>query len=179
MNSKALTVIGHKLCPYVQRVVIVLKENNIHYHREDIDLDNKPHWLETISPTGQVPVLQVEASTWLFESEAIAEYLDETSEGTLLPSEPLLRAQHRAWIRHADTIMDIVAHIIYRDQDLAHLTQSMLDITERLTIVNTWFLPQPYLAGKQFGSIDIVYAILFRYFPVLDLIATRKLSDGL
>ena len=37
-----LTLISHKLCPYVQRAVIVLEELNIDYQRVDIDLDSPP-----------------------------------------------------------------------------------------------------------------------------------------
>ena len=35
-----LTLISHKLCPYVQRAVIALEELGVEYKRIDIDLDN-------------------------------------------------------------------------------------------------------------------------------------------
>ena len=37
-----LRLISHKLCPYVQRAVIVANEKDIPFHRVDIDLANKP-----------------------------------------------------------------------------------------------------------------------------------------
>ncbi len=57
--TEKLKLISHKLCPYVQRAVISLKEKGVPFERIDIDLDNKPDWFLKISPLGKVPVLQV------------------------------------------------------------------------------------------------------------------------
>ena len=54
-----LTLISHKLCPYVQRAVIALTEKGVPFERIDIDLANKPDWFLKISPLGKVPVLRV------------------------------------------------------------------------------------------------------------------------
>jgi len=37
-----LTLVSHKLCPYVQRAVISLTEKNVPFERIDVDLSNKP-----------------------------------------------------------------------------------------------------------------------------------------
>ncbi len=57
--TAALKLISHKLCPYVQRAVIALKEKGVPFERIDIDLANKPDWFLKISPLGKVPVLLV------------------------------------------------------------------------------------------------------------------------
>ena len=57
-----LTLISHKLCPYVQRAVIALTEKGVPFERIDIDLANKPDWFLKISPLGKVPVLLVETA---------------------------------------------------------------------------------------------------------------------
>ena len=57
--SQKLTLISHKLCPYVQRAVIALTEKGVPFERIDIDLANKPDWFLKISPLGKVPVLVV------------------------------------------------------------------------------------------------------------------------
>ena len=70
-----LTLISHKLCPYVQRAVIALNEKGVPFERIDIDLGNKPDWFLKISPLGKVPVLRVasaEGEVALFESNVIA-----------------------------------------------------------------------------------------------------------
>ena len=97
-----LKLISHKLCPYVQRAVIALKEKGVAFERVDIDLANKPDWFLKVSPLGKVPVLTVasdKGEVALFESNVICEYIEETQGGAKLhPQDPLQRAQHRAWM---------------------------------------------------------------------------------
>ena len=104
-----LTLISHKLCPYVQRAVIALTEKGVPFERIDIDLANKPDWFLKISPLGKVPVLLVETKDGeaaLFESNVICEYIEETQAGAKLhPQDPLQRAQHRAWMEFGSTIL--------------------------------------------------------------------------
>ncbi|MGQ3239965.1 glutathione S-transferase family protein, partial [Shinella sp.] len=63
-------------------------EKGIDFERIDIDLDNKPAWLGDISPGLQVPVFWAGRDEWLFESGVIARYLDQVTEGGLMPSDP-------------------------------------------------------------------------------------------
>jgi glutathione S-transferase len=97
MTAK-LKLISHKLCPYVQRAVIALTEKGVPFERIDIDLANKPDWFLSISPLGKTPVLVVDGDHAIFESAVILEYLEETEAKPLHPSDPLRRAEHRAWI---------------------------------------------------------------------------------
>jgi glutathione S-transferase len=62
-----------------------------------INLREKPDWFLEISPHGKVPVLKVD-DVALFESNAIAEFLDEMFEPRLHPADPIKRAQNRAWM---------------------------------------------------------------------------------
>jgi glutathione S-transferase len=75
--STKLTLISHKLCPYVQRVAIALAEKSLPFTRVDIDLAAKPDWFLAISPLGKTPVLKV-GDTAIFESAVILEYLEDT-----------------------------------------------------------------------------------------------------
>ena len=69
-----------------------------------INLRNKPDWFLKISPHGKVPVLKVD-DVALFESNAIAEYLDEIFEPRLHPADPIKRAQNRAWTDFLSTFV--------------------------------------------------------------------------
>lgn len=95
-------LISHDTCPFVQRSVITLEVKGVPYERTFIDLANKPDWFLEISPMGKVPVLVVRPDgesaeeTVLFESAVISEYLDEVTEGSMLPADPLTKAKHRA-----------------------------------------------------------------------------------
>lgn len=179
MQSEPYKIVGHRLCPYVQRVVIVMIEKGIDFERIDIDLDNKPAWLGDISPGLQVPVFWAGRDEWLFESGVIARYLDEVTEGGLMPSDPWARARHEAWMAYADGMLNIVAHIIYRDVDANAFATSLRELEERLRIVDERFQPQKYFAGDAFGLVDGVFATLFRYFSVFDRVSETKLSEAL
>ncbi|MEM9631807.1 MAG: glutathione S-transferase family protein [Pseudomonadota bacterium] len=179
MFEQPLKVIGHRLCPYVQRITIPMLENGIAFEQIEIDLDHKPSWLKDISPSRQVPVVQVGADEWLFESGVIARYLDRTTGTKLLPVDPLSQARHEAWMSFADGMLNIVARIIYRDADAEEVLASMTELADRLDIVSIQFPPDDYFAGEQFGLVDVVFATLFRFFPVLDQVSTVKLKPGM
>lgn len=92
-------LVSFKTCPYVQRSVITLKRKNAPYTIDYIDLRNPPAWFQEKSPLGKVPIVELENGTVLFESAVINEYVDEVTEGQLMPEDPVLRAQTRAWIQ--------------------------------------------------------------------------------
>jgi glutathione S-transferase len=77
MTNSRLTLISHPLCPFVQRVAIVLREKHIPFEQIQIDLKDKPDWFVAISPAGKVPLLKVQCdpdqTVVLFESMAICE----------------------------------------------------------------------------------------------------------
>src|ERR1700722_4336206 len=103
-----LTLISHKLCPYVQRAVIALTEKDVAFERVDIDLPTKPDWFLKVSPLGRTPVLQLGDSAF-FESAVILEYLEETERKPLHPADPLRRAEHRGWIDFGSAVLNDIA----------------------------------------------------------------------
>ena len=76
--------------------MIVLRAKDIAFEVTYIDLREKPEWFLEISPHGKVPVLNVDGRP-LFESNAIAEYLDEVVAPRLHPEDAIKRARNRAW----------------------------------------------------------------------------------
>jgi glutathionyl-hydroquinone reductase len=72
-------LISSVTCPWVQRSVILLRVKKVDFDVTYINLREKPDWFLKLSPHGKVPVLQV-GDEVLFESNAIAEFLDETFE---------------------------------------------------------------------------------------------------
>jgi glutathione S-transferase len=165
-----LRLISHKLCPFVQRAVIVASEKQIEFERVDIDLANKPGWFLAISPTGKVPVLVVIEADGihhvLFESAVIAEYLDEMSGDPLLPAKPLDRARERAWVEFASaTIADIGK--LYSAAGEAAFEEARDAVAARLAQLDTE-IAGPFFAGARFGLVDAAFAPAFRYLDVFD-----------
>lgn len=98
-----LELVSHKLCPYVHRAAITLREKGIAFERREIDLKNKPEWFLKLSPYGKVPLLLADGVA-LFESTAICEFIDETHPPALLPVDPFARARQRAWAEGASEL---------------------------------------------------------------------------
>ena len=92
-----MKIVSFKTCPFVQRVTALLEAKHVPYDIEYIDLSKKPAWFLEASPNGQVPILITDADQVLFESDAIAEYLDETTGTPISAHDPVKKAQDRAW----------------------------------------------------------------------------------
>ncbi|MFY0682170.1 MAG: glutathione S-transferase family protein [Thalassovita sp.] len=158
-------LISHHLCPYVQRAVIVLSEKRIEHERTYIDLANKPEWFKPISPLGRVPLLQTNDAV-LFESQVIAEYLDEVTPGSLHPTDPLKKARHRSWIEFGSETLAAIGGF-YLAKDDAAFEQKRQALRAKFERINSE-IQGPYFAGDDFHLIDGVWATIFRYFDVFD-----------
>src|SRR5262249_17513816 len=106
-------LISFALCPFVHRATTMLREKGVEFDIEYIDLRNKPEWFLALSPLGKVPGLVVEGGTALFESAAINEFLDETEPPRLLPTDPVERARHRAWIEIANDLFSTQYKLVH------------------------------------------------------------------
>ena len=110
-------LVSFKTCPWVQRAAIVLREKNTPFEFRHIEPDNRPDWFLAISPHKKVPVLRVDDTVSLFESNAINEYLDETIAPRLHPDDPVLRAINRAWTDFLPTFADMVTGQAYSEDE--------------------------------------------------------------
>jgi len=163
-----LTLISHRLCPYVQRAVIALTEKTVPFERIDVDLADKPAWFRALSPLGKTPVLKV-GETAIFESAVILEYLEETQPMPLHPSDPLVRAEHRSWIEFASaTLNDIWG--FYTAPDQAALAAKTKAIAGKFVVLERRLGQGPYFAGSKFSLVDAAFGPVFRYFDVFDRI---------
>ena len=106
-----------KTCPWVQRAAIVLQAKQVPYDITYIDRDNRPAWFLAVSPHAKVPVLQIDGKEALFESNAIAEYLEETAEPPLHPQDAIARARNRAWTDYVPTFASAISNAMYSDSE--------------------------------------------------------------
>ena len=170
MTAK-LTLISHKLCPYVQRAVIALNEKDVPFERVDIDLANKPDWFLKLSPLGKVPVLLVregDGEVGLFESNVICEYIEDTQGGAKLhPRDALQRAQHRAWMEFGSTILGELWGL-ETTGDAAVFEAKRVAVAAKFARVEEALASGPFFAGEKFSLVDAVFAPIFRYFDVFD-----------
>ena len=162
-----LTLVSHKLCPYVQRAAIALIEKGVPFTRIDVDLSNKPDWFKAASPLGKTPVLQV-GDVAIFESAVILEYLEETQPNPLHPSDPLARAEHRAWIEFGSAILNDIWDLYMAGNEAAFNAKTAA-LKSKFTRVESR-LKGPWFNGERFTLVDAVFGPVFRYFDAFDRI---------
>ncbi|WP_420549627.1 glutathione S-transferase family protein [Curvivirga sp.] len=167
-NNHDFHIIGHRLCPYVQQVVIILKELQIPYERTDIILSEKPDWFLKLSPLQQVPVLVINDEIILFESKVILEFLNDLTKNTLHPASTIDRAIHRSWSEIGSKILTIIAHIIYHDQSKSSFEISAQKIRNLLTLIGKE-CPEYLIRQKSaLYMIDVIFSTIFRYLNVFN-----------
>lgn len=154
--SHTLELISFKLCPFVQRAVIVLKQKQVDFDITYIDLNNPPEWFKAISPLGQVPVLKV-GDDVLFESSVIQEYVDEITPPSLQPSDSLLKAKNRAWISFGSDIL-FAMHALITTKDEAVFEEKQALIQQKLSQLEAQHSGGSYFNGEEFNMIDAAYA---------------------
>ena len=168
-------LVSHALCPYVQRVAIVLAEKGVAFERRVVDLAAKPAWFLAMSPLGKTPVLVVDGRA-LFESAAICEYLDDIAPPRLHPADPLERAQHRAWMEFGSELLNGIA-ALYNAPTEAALRERSDALRARFARVEAELGAGPYFAGPRFRMVDAVFAPVFRYFEVIERLDVDVLGD--
>ncbi len=160
-------LVSFKTCPWVQRAAIVLREKNVAFEFRHIDPDNRPDWFLAISPHKKVPVLRIDEKVSLFESNAIAEYLDETIAPRLHPEDPILRAFNRAWTDYVPTFASSVTATGYADDEASYKasTDKIPVVFERLERALEKQGAGPFFNGANYSLVDAAYApFLQRYF---------------
>jgi glutathione S-transferase len=160
-------LVSFKTCPWVQRAAIVLREKNIPFEFRHIEPDNRPDWFLAISPHKKVPVLRIDDTVSLFESNAIAEYLDETIAPRLHPDDPVLRAINRAWTDYVPTFASAVTATGYAADEAAYQAAAE-KIPAAFSQLERALEKQgsgPFFNGAKYSLVDAAYApFLQRYF---------------
>jgi glutathione S-transferase len=158
-------------CPWVQRAAIVLQEKKVPYEANYIDPDNRPAWFLAVSPHSKVPVLQIDGKHSLFESNAIAEYLEETAAPRLHPEDPLQRARNRAWTDYVTTFASAVTNALYADSEddfnakCAKIPAVFTKLEEALALREN---AGPYFNGPKLSLVDAAYAPFLQRYTFMD-----------
>ena len=170
MASKFM-LCSFKTCPWVQRAAIVLQAKQVPYDITYIDRDNRPAWFLAVSPHSKVPVLQIDGKEALFESNAIAEYLEETAQPPLHPQDPIARARNRAWTDYVPTFASAISKTMYSDseEEFATLAAKLADPFKKLEeALAKRGNDGPYFNGPKFSLVDAAYAPFLQRYTFMD-----------
>ncbi len=163
-------LVSFETCPWVQRAAIVLREKNVPFEFRHIEADNRPDWFLAISPHKKVPVLRIDDKVSLFESNAIAEYLDETIAPRLHPEDPIERAINRAWTDYVPTFADAVTATGYADSEAVYVkaAEKIPVVFDRLEKALEKQGSGPFFNGAKFSLVDAAYAPFLQRYLFLD-----------
>ncbi len=169
-------LVSFKICPFVQRSVILLKEKNIDFDIAYINLDEPPEWFLALSPTGKVPILEVDGKV-LFESAIISEYLDEVNPPSLHPANPLEKAQNRAWMEFTSPLYMAFFKLMMSKTKKAG-AEVIIDTNKQLATLDKIKVNAPWFNGDDFSMVDISIAPLFMRLAFLKKHYNLDLLDG-
>lgn len=151
-----IKVVSFKICPFVQRITALLEAKRIPYEIENISLRNKPQWFLEISPHGQVPVLITESGQPLFESDAIAEYIEEAYSHLQPSITAEQRAVNRAWSSLASKNY-LVQCSAQRSADLKTLNERSQKLEQGFSSVETVLGKTTYFNSNVISMVDIAW----------------------
>jgi len=161
--------------------VIALRAKQVEFEVTYINLREKPDWFLKISPHGKVPVLHV-GNEILFESNAIAEFLDETVSPPLHPADPIKRARNRAWTDYVPTFSGALGKINYAKtaEDVTAGMEGAKVALQRLedAIQNERGNAGPFFNGADLCLVDAAYAPFLQRFLIVDEILKTDLLSG-
>ena len=152
-------LISFNVCPFVQRSVILMEEKGVDYDIDFIDVYDPPAWFLEISPTGKVPVLQVDGEI-LFESNVIGEYLEEVYDPKFHPADPLIKAKNRAWMEYTSSLYSGTFNLMMAKSkgSADKFIDQMRDIQKSLDEVKQ---NRPWFNGDEFSMVDMFAAPYF------------------
>jgi glutathione S-transferase len=157
-------IIGSIRSTYTRAVCMVCEEKGIAYTLTETPL--RAPEIFAIHPLGRMPVLR-HGDFELFESKAIANYLDRSFPGPdVFPSNPRLAALTEQWVSLVNSVMDrtmirtyLFAYIAPNTADgtpnRAAVEAVMPALREQIGILDTAVAKTGYLVGDQFTFADI------------------------
>ena len=169
-------IIGSSRSTYTRVVRMVCEEKGIEYALTEAQLGAPEVF--AIHPLGKMPVLR-HGDIEIFESKAIASYLDRSFPGpTVFPSDPLAAAQAEQWISLVNTAIDrtlirtyLLAYAAPKTADGKPDRQTIDAVTpalrEQIAILDKAAAPTGYLVGDQFTFADINLLPILYYVRLL------------
>jgi glutathione S-transferase len=148
-----------------------MRAKDVEFEVTYINLQDKPDWFLEISPHGKVPVLKVNDEI-LFESNAIAEYLDEMVEPRLHPADPIKRARNRAWTDFAPNFASALSSINYA-KTKEDMDKAVAEAPKRLQRLETALANErgndgPFFNGAELSLVDAAYAPFLQRYRFVD-----------
>ena len=133
MDSINMLFYTNKICPYCQRVQILLDDAAIDCDRIEIDFTARPPLLEKLSPQGKIPIL-ISNGRVIFESSVILEFLNELDGGRYFSPDMHERAVMRSLCSTVGRIHDDV-RVYFTAKTASEFDYAWKRVTDRFSNV--------------------------------------------
>jgi glutathione S-transferase len=156
-----MRLIGSQTSPFVRKVRVILAERRIPCEFVEENVWAPETTVPRYNPLTKVPALELDGGESIYDSRVIAEYLDASSGGALIPADPLARAKARRLEALGDGIAD--AGILARlergrepaRQDPKWIDRQMDKVNAGIEAAARALGPAPYFGGAELDIADI------------------------
>jgi glutathione S-transferase len=178
-----MKIFGHPVSTCTRKVLMTLHETNTPFELQVIDFAKGEHKQPAHlarQPFGQVPALD-DGGFKLYESRAIARYIDGKAGFILTPKDAQARAMMEQWIsvetsNFTPHAMKFIYHSVFkREQTPEVLKAAGAGLDVAYAVLEKQLAAQPYLAGNAFSLAELSFAPYFEYLTLTP--AAGKLAD--
>ena len=178
-----MKIFGHPGSTCTRKVLLTLNETNTPFELQVVDFATGQHKQPAHlahQPFGQVPALD-DGGFQMYESRAMARYIDGKVGGQLTPKDAQARAIMEQWIsvetsNFAPHAMKFIYHSVFKREQTPEVLKAAgaaLDIA--YTTMERQLASQPFLAGNMFSLAEVCFAPYLEYLTVTP--AAGKLAD--
>lgn len=160
---------GSLTSPYARkaRVIVIEKKLPVEYVVEDPWPADSP--IPAKNPLGKVPVLEVEAGSYLFESPAVVHYLDHVDGKSIEPKDAAGYWQSQWWQALGNGIIDaVIARVLEsrrpeEKQWADKMEREAARVHRAVKVGEGAFKGGTFLVGKSFTLADLVMGVALQY----------------
>lgn len=162
---------GNPFSTCTRKVIATLVESNLPYELDVVDFAKGQHKSPehmARQPFGQVPAIDDDGFS-LYESRAIARYVDAKGGGKLTPADPKQRAKMEQWLSvetenfkpHA--MKYVYAEVFHRPQTPEVMEHAKQGLETALAVLEQDLTDKPFLVGDQLTIADYSFAPYIEY----------------
>lgn len=154
-----MVLTSFKTCPYAQMALLMCYKSQLEPEVQYINLNKLPQWFKELSPTGAVPMLQIDDEV-IFDSRAIIELINEISPHNIHPKNAIQAAKNRAWMAFA---MDLFTHLFELGRTTSREQYQSLktNLSYKLNKVANFHSGLRFFSGDKFSLVEVAFAPFF------------------
>jgi glutathione S-transferase len=170
-SSTMIKLYGHPVSTCTRKVLFTLHETAVPHELVVVDFAKGEHKQDAHvarQPFGQVPAIDDDGFA-LYESRAIARYVDDKAGNKLTPTTPQDRARMEQWIsveteNFKPSAMKFVYHTVFkREQTPETLAEAADKLDRACGVLDHQLATHPYLVGDKLTLADVCYAPYLEY----------------